>query len=347
MKHNTFIATILVLVCCVTSATAINGLEPIPVFPEPYGYGGNLVSMGWYDSTQAWFICTATNNIRYTRGLGFGQDFLVLAPKLSSALVPRVPGGDIAARPLYLVTNFQNPPVFSAAPGQPLYSALWQVFTVTWLPGVTPRPICNAEPASPANPGGLPGPGEATIVATDVVVDCPILALGPLTRPFPTNGSGYLIPQGSVGIGQTRFIFLPAWEVYCQNPITKRVEVAIAQITDVSDPALASVLGANLAPGLLNLPDEDTSDFFVMRGPKPPSQRPLVSDCPNFPSALYGRQNINYDYSPVMRYIILRRDLPPSALVSSLRTLQFLISIGCLDVVKDDQRMNVNVLVAG
>lgn len=319
----------------------LNG--PFPPFPKPSDIGSAGLMLGWYNGTQAWFSCAATNNISYTRLFIEGQ--LTLSPKLSSALTPRVPGGATAAQPVYLVANFQNPPVFTAVPGQPLYSALWQVFTVTWLPGVTARPICNANPASPANPTGLPGPAEAAITATDVVLDCPIFALGPLVKPFPT-GTGYLTPQADVVDVYSKEISLPVWFVYCTNPVTRHCGLAVAFITDASDPALAAALGANLAPGLLNLPDSDTSDFFVQRGPKPLSQLPVVSDCRigTFqPWISTTPTTMSLGYSPVMRYVILQRHLPPSTTVCSIDTLNRFLSNGCLTVLGDAQRINTSV----
>lgn len=346
MRFKTILIAMVLLMSISAMAQPSDGIGiSEPVFPKPTADSGVFVRLGWYNTTQAWFICTATNNIAYTENLNMQGGELTLAPKLSSALVPKVPGGDIAARPVYMVTNFQNPPVFSAVPGQALYSALWQVFNVTWKRGVKPRPITSADPASPSNPTGLPDSTQANIVATQVVLDCPILVLGLLTQPFPTNGSGYIIPQGGVGDPYLKVVFLPFWAVYCEDPVTKRVNQVIVRITDVGDPALASVLGANYAPGLLNLPDSDTTDFYVMREPKPLTQLPVVGECP----AHRGLSdfNYNYNYSPVMKYTILKRNIPPYALVKSADYLRFLLSNGGLELLKNDQRINAQVLGPG
>lgn len=342
---------LIVLLLLLTTLSAIAQPIPIPIlgtvppFPKPSSYSIAELMLGWYNNTQVWFACAATNNISYTRGMFAGNDNgqLVLSPKLSSALTPKVPGGPTAAQPVYVVTNFQNPPVFTAIPGQPLYSALWQVFTVTWLPGVTPRGICNANPASPTNPTGLPGPAEATITATNVVVDCPIFVVGRFVKPFPTTGGGYITPQAAIVDTYFKEIALPIWFVSCTNPINKHCDTAIAFITDVADPALAATLGANLAPGLLNMPDSDTSDFFVQRGPKPLTQLPIVSACamgfgmPSFPTTT---PPADFGYSPVMQYVILQRNLPPTATVCSIDTLNKFLDNGCLTVLSDSQRIN-------
>lgn len=335
-------ALVLILLIASVCVHATDGIGEFSAFPTPYGFSGVIVRMGWYNCTQAWYYCVATNNIRFaeTRALG-GQS--ILAPKLSSALVPKISGGDIAAQPLYMVTNSQNPPIFSTTPRQPAYSALWQVFEITWKDHVTPRPICNAEPASLSNPQGLPDSAEADIVPTQVVMDCPILVLGPLTDPFVSDGSNYKIPQAGNIDPKIKAVFMPAWLIYRQDPLTKRVNTFLVQITDVGDQELASFLGANLASGLLNIPDSDTTDFFVMRGPKPPFQLPLVKDCPNN----IGASNTNYNYSPVMRYVILKRNIIPPTLIKSLDTLDLLLMNGELQILKDNQRINAPVIVGG
>jgi hypothetical protein len=125
---------------------------------------------------------------------------------------------------------------------------------------------------------------------------------------------------------------------------------AFAVITDVADPALAKVLGANLAPGLLNVPDADTTDFYVMRGPKPLMQLPIVRDCPLFiqnPAPIFWSLNVNYNYSPVMRYIILQRNTPPNCLIKTPQYLDFLLGTGGLNILKDDQRINAAIFLPG
>ncbi len=89
-----------------------------PHHPTPIFLGRNPVRFGWHNDEPARYFRVATNNIRFAADTR--QGFPLLTPKLSSALVPRVSGGEIAARPVYLVTNFQNPYVFSAGPGDPL-----------------------------------------------------------------------------------------------------------------------------------------------------------------------------------------------------------------------------------
>ncbi len=326
--------------------TAALAQPPTPLFyspfPEAQAYIRVSVQLGWYNDTQAWHFCTSSNGIDFANLRARGY-YMILAAKLSSALVPRVPAGDIAARPMYMVTNFQNPPVFSTAPGQTDYSALWQVFYVTWLPGVTPRPITNADPASPTNPTGLPGPSEASIAPTQAVLDCPILVLGPLACPGSANAPGYIIPQAVGTNAYLKYVIVPVWAAYCEFTTPGVTFPRSVWITDVGDPALASVLGANLAPGLLNLPDSDTSDFFVMRGPKPLTQLPVLSSCPN------GNRtyNTNLDYSPIMRYVVLQRNIPPHALVKSPDYIQLLLNNGGLVILAADQRINASVLPGG
>lgn len=329
MRQRIALAGLLLMLMAVTPAQSFNGTSP--AFPIPYGYGGTFVQLGWYNGAQAWHFCAATNSIGFTYRTATGSS-AVLAPKLTSALTPKVTGGDTAARPMLLVTNFQNPPVFSTAPGQPLYSALWQIYTVTWKPGVSKRPITSTEPASAANPAGLPDATQVDIVPTQAVLDCPIVVLGPLVG----TGTCYTIPQTDHIVAAQKLVFLPAWLTYCQDPVTKRVNLGITLITDASSPELAALVGANVAPGLLNLPDSDTTDFLVLQGPRPLNQYPIVSDCPTAASF----RNTNYGYSPVMRYILLDRHIPPYTLVKTISYAELLFGSGGLTLVSDEQRIN-------
>lgn len=309
-----------------------------PGYPQPYHYFAFPVEQAWYDAEPAWIYCSSTSDFNYAR-----WQTLHFSPKLASALTPRVPGGDIAARPMYVVTNRQNLPVLSARPGDPLYSALWQVFYVTWKPGVTPRPITSADPASPTNPTGLPSAAEATIVPSNVVLDCTVLVLGPLACPGARNAPGYLIPQATATSAGFRLktVTIPTWLTDGQFLVNQRVGSALTLITDASDPALANALGANLAPGLLNLPDSDTTNFYVWRGPKPPTQLPVIGD---YPLSVGSRPNP--DFSPVMRYIIMQRLIPPSTVIQSREYIELLLNNGLLIILRDDQRINAPTFIS-
>lgn len=339
------IAISLLLVLCCASAS-------LATFPKPDNIYQPTLRQGWFNNQLAWYVTSDTNDTYWART---DPDFPILARKLSSALMPRFIGGDIAARPMYVV---QNPaqsqgPVFADAPGQTpldqLYSGLWQVFYVKWLPGAVKRPIISADPESLANPGGIPGPGEAVITPTNIVVARPIFAIGPLGGPWQeTPPGGYRMPQITVP-GQPFYPYLhivtmPLWRVFWVNFITKSrvlpfplapLGTDVVGIPDVSDAELAALLGANLAPGLLNVPDSDTQPFWVMNDPKPPSQLPMTQNQP----LTFDANELNTNYTPVVQFTVLQRNIAPATVVNNPTLMQLLIGNGGLVVLRNDQRM--------
>lgn len=334
----------MLVVCCASASLAI--------FPKPDQIYQPQLRQGWFDNKQAWYVTSDTNNIRWA---STDPDLPILARKLSSALTPKVLGGDIAARPMYVVTNPSQTqgPVFADAPGQVpldmLYSGLWQVFYVTWNAGSSKRPITSADPESLANPSGLPTPSEATITPTSIVVARPIFAIGPLGGPWlETPPGGYRMPQITVP-GQPFYPYLhivtmPLWEVFWVNFETKSrvlpfplapLGTDVVGITDVSDPDLAALLGANLAPGILNIPDSDAQPFWVMNNPKPPSQLPLTQSQP----LTYDQNEPNVNYTPVVQFTVLQRHIPPSTVINNPDLMLRLIGNGGLTIIRNDQRM--------
>lgn len=276
----------------------------LAVFPKPDGEVTIHFQLGWFNDEPAWYFCTDTTNIRFAQTEG-----LTLAPKLSSALdlviVPDLsPIAQRAARVMYIVTNFQQGPVFSTAPGLIDYSGLWRVVYITWKPGVTKHPITNADPADDCNPGGIPSTDNADIVCSGVVLDCPIIALGQLACEWlPGTPERYRIPQVLDFDKYAKTVDLPTYDVFTQDPLTKKIVVREVVITDVSSQELADLLKANLAPGLLWMPLEDTQRFWDFVGPRPPTQLPVFPNAPNnFPL------NTNNNYSPIGQFTVFDRD---------------------------------------
>ncbi len=330
------IAAILLL-----SSTACLAIFPKPDFaPTGYGYLSYPLKLGWYNDIQAWYtnLDISTNDIDTAKQ---GLPYSWLSSKLSSALTPRFPMGDIAARPLYIITNPEKAqgPIFTAAPGDPLYSGLWQVFNITWKVGAIKRAITNANPF-PA-PNGLPSAAEADIVATQIVIQYPIFALGQLGGPwYPGPAGTYRMPQVAVqpDYAYTKTVFLPTYTVFCADFITKRVSYETVSIADASDPALASLLGANLAPGLLNVPDSDTEAFWSINASPYLCQFPILQACP----IGAGSSQINAAWSPVVQLVYLNRSgMPQSAVINNPTVLQSLITSGKLVAVGGDQRMGI------
>jgi|SRR4051794_15222550 len=69
--------------------------------------------------------------------------------------------------------------VLAWLPGQGRYSSLWDVHLTQWAPGATPRRVTQfADVEDLARAGTVTGPGGAVWAANDIIVNCPILALG-------------------------------------------------------------------------------------------------------------------------------------------------------------------------
>lgn len=313
MKHCTFPRLMLVALLLLATLCAS---PSIAVAPNPDGYTTVSLRQGWWNNEPTWYIGTATNDIRFAQTQG-----LVLAPKLTQAL------GNAA--PIYIVTNFQQPYVFSASPtGGPInYSGLWRVVYITWLAGSTPRPITNALPESGLNPNGIPVSGISQVV-TDIVLDYPILVIGQLGCPL------YTIPQLVSLNYTTKTAVLPFFNAYCANVITRRVSVVRTLITDVEYAPVAALVGANFAPGLNLLPNPGvqlTWMFTPYPVPgwqmSPPSQYPIIWACPTS----FDWRNANYAYSPVSNvYFLTRITASPSSVINNAQTVMMLVANGAL-----------------
>jgi len=350
MNKNKLLLTLLAVAITLTVATASFAIFPKPDFrPNGFGYLEYDLQLGSVkdpvsgNNTQAWYINQdiSTNNINFAR---YAAPFSWLSSKLSSALTPKDPGGKIAARPMYIVLNPKKTqgPVFSTTPGQSDYSGLWQVFYITWLPGSTPRAILNSDPESPTNPTGLPTALEADIVAQDIVIQLPIVALGPLGGPWlPAPAGTYRMKQIVVekDYAREKEVALPTFLVFCADCVTNKVEKFIVTIPDVSDEALATKLGANLAPGLLNMPDSDTQAFYnILKSPQL-CQLPVIQECPK----QRAERQMCEGFTPIVRLTDLDRsvNLPFSTVINNDKFVELLLGKSLLTVADDDKRMGL------
>jgi len=313
MKRYSFLVVmVLALTLCAGAAFAI--------FPGPSfglvnssavgdGYLTFEMQQGWFNGVPVWYICTATNDITWAR-----QKNLTLAPKLSSAFF----GAGASAMFVVLNPDASQGPVFETIPGHPLYTPIWRVRYVTWNPGANKVPLTSIGQIL-----ALQGAGQLTWVDTNIRVDCSILAVNHLGGPFlPKPTPFYRIPQGRIieGIGNVRLIQLPYWNVYCQDPITKAISVKKVIIPDAWPANLAQLIGANVAPRLPGLQNNDRTIFNVINwaqdfDPNLPGiqplkvridQYPVICDCPNSCSW----RNTNFEYSPVMSFALLNRLFP-------------------------------------
>lgn len=357
MKRYSLIMSALTLMLVLITATSALAVFPSykPGLYPTLGDGSITIPIqqGWFDGDPAWYFCTDTNDVRFAT-----TQRLTLAPRLSSALI----GG---ANPLYIFLNGSNTPVFSTAPnvgepGFPNYSGLWQVFYVTWYAGVYQRGVTSTD--------DLPDASEADIVPTSIVVDCPIVALGSLGQPTgnPQFGGIYRIPQVIAlnAKSNPKTITLPTWNVFCRNNISRKIEIARLIIPDVEDPELAAILKANLAPGLADVPFEDTQNFWVVDWMQPadnggvlvvpPGQLPIVEQCPNnftwgcVPANPFSWRNTNFEYTPIYQFIVLDRFFDPvffpgftdKTVIKTPEFIDILINDGLVEVVFEGTKIN-------
>src|SRR3989339_188160 len=137
MKYRLLLWAALAAVVLPICASALGNTIPFPFLRSGIdnGVGDFLVDdvdffQGWYLNQSAWYIQDfelGSNNIRTAEYFDEGALF----PKLRSAI-------GHGANPIYVVLNFNQGPVFSAAPGPAgTYSGLWQVIYITWKEGAT------------------------------------------------------------------------------------------------------------------------------------------------------------------------------------------------------------------
>lgn len=315
MLRNRFLLPLLLLL------TLFSASACLAVYPEPDGTVCFNALQGYVGGVAAYYICTDANNFKFSLDNG-----LTYSPKLASACG--------VAAPVYLVTNPQTSakPVFSARPGDPNYSGIWTVNYVTWTNLDARVPLCSEEQILAAQAAG-----DLTVTQSDpcLVVDYPILVIGSFG-----SAADYVIPQAIQLNAKKKLITLPTYDVNCSDGINLHNYIRKEIITDAGDPALATFLGANLAPGLLAIDPANEQRFWVRRGPKPVSELPVVEFCPNN----FTAHNTDVDYSPIMRYTILHSFMPPATVVSSKEFLLMAIDNGCLVVAQDNQVINAPIL---
>jgi len=144
--------------------------------PAGPGQSSLPVLSGWFDGEEVFYITTDVSHadVAEAKGANF-------APRLALALPEgrAVPGGSSVDK-VYAVTNFKQASVFASAPfpmgsasRDVSYSPLWQMVKVTWAAGATPQILKSEEDVLAAVERGA-----ATLEATRVVLNCPIVHRG-------------------------------------------------------------------------------------------------------------------------------------------------------------------------
>jgi hypothetical protein len=200
---------------------------------------------------------------------------VTLAPPLAGAI------GVNATSPRYEVTNFEQPDVLSQVPSpvgpgnsNANYSPLWQLFTVTWNPGKTPRQL-----GSEADVQAAQTAGDVTVQATNTVVNGPVVS---------TPSGGSILP-------------LDVLDGFAEGDDLQNI------LTDTNNQQFASVSenqanDANYAPKLSNLAGSSAVlDLYkfsvagVFNNPANPKQLTFFDTHPD----PVGTRNGNSGYTPM------------------------------------------------
>jgi len=320
------------------------GTAALAVFPTPDTSVTVTLKQGYYENALVWFFCTDTNDINFSSTNQFPYRILTFAPLLTSAY-DYDPLDPTDGAIVFVNTGYQQGPLFTAVPTQDDYSGIWSVVFIKWLPGKA-RQVTNTAAPGAGNIAGFPILTgllkEADLVTTygtsksDVVVDCPIVAVGPLDngvwqRDNVDPTTLYRLPQViDIDFGDfnktKKTVKLPAWYAYCQERFPDSpaprfyIDRCTVIIPDVEDYVLADRLGANRAPGLDDIDVDNSQDFFYIDGwlfgdgsfitGGPPgilaavNQYPVLEWAPNG-MGIGKDRNTNRAYTPVMDFTIL------------------------------------------
>lgn len=128
--------------------------------------------IGWIDGLEARYVTTDVSDAALAV-----EQRANFAPRLARSA--RAPAGLNLLERVYKVSNFQQAPVFQSAP-QPVgpssqdlsYSPLWRLTTVTWKDPARARELRSEQAILAAEDEGL-----LSVQATDLVLNCPILAI--------------------------------------------------------------------------------------------------------------------------------------------------------------------------
>ncbi len=136
-------------------------------------------------------------------------------------------------------------------------------------------------------------------------------------------------------------IYLPTYAVACEASEASEKSIKVYVIVpDASSASIANAIGANLAPGLLNVDRNNIQPLFFLLGPNTPAQLPVVRDCPSAPFQF----NTNFNYTPIMRVVVLNRNtLPPNTTVNTDDLIYLLLNEGVLTIDDDSHRINAPV----
>ncbi|MHB9037534.1 MAG: DUF7482 domain-containing protein [Armatimonadota bacterium] len=215
--------------------------------------------------------------------------------------------------------NCAQTTIFSTQPGEDDYTPLWRVHYLEWAPGVTPRPLCNETDVQDAiTAGELLEQGEPSVLDATIVI--------------PTSG------KPSVELAELEFdereVEFYAFPVYYFDKVNRQRQVRFVIAPDISDESLAERLGANHAARLVNSSPDCCGRISAFENPIPVAQLPIISEVPSYPYGnmnAWNRQNINFNYNPVLCWELYERTgLAPYAVVNSDAMVQRLLGFGLI-----------------
>ena len=256
----------------IVNSANVASIRAAPVTSNDAGFVKLPLIPGWYAGQMVYYIQTEASDPKVAADQGVN-----FVPRLANAIAAG------AVDDIYVVTNFKQANVIPSAPipagpnnADPNYTPLWQVSTVTWNTGTTPRTLHSESEVLAAESANL-----VTLVKTTIVVNCPVI--------FTPQGG--VMPTASVhpnnGHHDAGFITLPIVLCWYQGQIVYYIQ------TEASDPNVAAAQGVNLVPRLFNaIAAAAVDDIYVVTNFK------QVNVIPSAPIPA-GPSNTDPNYTPL------------------------------------------------
>lgn len=341
--HNKTVAFLVLTLTILLSSNALAIWDFLADFPKPDDYIDFRMSMGYWNERPVWYILLEASDIQFAR-LNTGpnelyNNGLTYDAKLASA--QETP----ASNRVFVVTNgrfCRQPWIFDTVPNatDTTYSGLWRVVYVRFVNPNEAVPIKSYEQIEQLLIDGkilisnIFGGTGIDFNKDFTIIDAPIIAVGKLDGPWwpaPNRDEyDYRLKQvrAENGYAYSKIVYLPVWYVFAQESISGRIRVVQCLIPDLFEPGvtsnpappgtLADRIGANAAPGLDSVPEDDTQIFYeVYSGEyndpqRPPAQFPIIEDYPfagcwPMDQNPFSWRNLNRDYSAVMRHVVLMK----------------------------------------
>ena len=214
--------------------------------------------------------------------------------------------------------------IFSVEPGDDDYTPLWQVHYLEFAKGFHPGLINTLTEVLDAIDAG-----ELVQIVPNSVLDATIVQ----------KSNGDFIPQASDIDLPEREIDLPAIEVFFPIRFCPKAKIGFMLATDTSDPDVATRIGANYAPRLLNMAPDCCDAVYAFVNPVAPAQLPIIRNVQQY--RLIDGLQINKDYNPIRCWDLFRLPAPPYnnwsiPTIKSQQTTDFLVLKGAIHSVHLD-----------